>query len=315
MADAWKKSILMADDNPLTIKARVSVTVDAAQTAPAEAPSLCIPCMIKAVLGELEAAHKEDCGDPPLDCQKAWAEVDKEAVRIVNSTDDAVERNKKISAAYAQMYLDDPRMQWIGTAAFASKQVGCGLHQAGEWGLIGRPVYDMLESGNKAVFQDIFPVHRFYQKHGMAGLRCCASSRPPQSANGEPGVDNDTMAGFEQIDKGDYGGAALSIAKTEQQGILQSKAGFGSSLGARMEMRAGQLLRIAPVKTAFTAACEGTPSVDFKGSNIADIGERWPYAQKVVGKFGELIKSEDSAAQIRSELGKIVANGQQNQDL
>lgn len=35
-------------------------------------------------------------------------------------------RNRAINAAYANLWLKDPRFQWAGLAAFASKQVGVG---------------------------------------------------------------------------------------------------------------------------------------------------------------------------------------------
>jgi hypothetical protein len=41
-------------------------------------------------------------------------------------------RNKAINAAYAQLWRHDRRFQWAGLAAFASKQVGCGLLHAAE---------------------------------------------------------------------------------------------------------------------------------------------------------------------------------------
>ena len=41
-------------------------------------------------------------------------------------------RNRAINAAYAALWLHDPRLQWAGLAAFASKQVGCGLLHAAE---------------------------------------------------------------------------------------------------------------------------------------------------------------------------------------
>jgi hypothetical protein len=41
-------------------------------------------------------------------------------------------RNKAINAAYAQLWRLDSRFQWAGLAAFASKQVGCGLLHAAE---------------------------------------------------------------------------------------------------------------------------------------------------------------------------------------
>ena len=45
---------------------------------------------------------------------------------------DPTERNRAINAAYARLWLHDERFQWAGLAAFASKQVGCGLLHAAD---------------------------------------------------------------------------------------------------------------------------------------------------------------------------------------
>lgn len=42
------------------------------------------------------------------------------------------ERNRRINAACARLWLADQRFQWAGLAAFASKQVGCGLLHSAE---------------------------------------------------------------------------------------------------------------------------------------------------------------------------------------
>src|SRR5262249_62349582 len=45
---------------------------------------------------------------------------------------DPVERNTRINAAYAQMYMDNPDvMKWAGMASYASETVGVGMMQAG----------------------------------------------------------------------------------------------------------------------------------------------------------------------------------------
>jgi len=50
-----------------------------------------------------------------------------------------VEHNQVINAAYARLWLQDSRFQWAGLAAFASKQVGCGLlHASNTVDLIGQ---------------------------------------------------------------------------------------------------------------------------------------------------------------------------------
>ncbi|MEQ1964670.1 hypothetical protein ABLB69_16190 [Xenorhabdus khoisanae] len=71
---------------------------------------------------------------PILTCECVWRRYQKEAEDIVapggKLIADPKERNKRINAAYASLWLNDNRFQWAGLAAFASKQVGCGLLHA-----------------------------------------------------------------------------------------------------------------------------------------------------------------------------------------
>ncbi|CBJ81772.1 hypothetical protein XBJ2_1380013 [Xenorhabdus bovienii str. Jollieti] len=73
---------------------------------------------------------------PILTCECVWRRYQKEAEDIVapggKLIADPKERNKRINAAYAKLWLNDNRFQWAGLAAFASKQVGCGLLHASE---------------------------------------------------------------------------------------------------------------------------------------------------------------------------------------
>jgi hypothetical protein len=71
---------------------------------------------------------------PILTCSGIWRVFQREAEEIVAPGGvliaDPVERNRAINAAYARLWLHDNRFQWAGLAAFASKQVGCGLLHA-----------------------------------------------------------------------------------------------------------------------------------------------------------------------------------------
>lgn len=73
---------------------------------------------------------------PILTCSCLWRTFQREAEEIVAPKGvlitDPVERNRAINAAYARLWLHDPRFQWAGLAAFASKQVGCGLLHAAQ---------------------------------------------------------------------------------------------------------------------------------------------------------------------------------------
>lgn len=73
---------------------------------------------------------------PILTCACLWRTYQREAEAIVAPDGvliaDPVARNRAINAAYARLWLQDQRFQWAGLAAFASKQVGCGLLHAAE---------------------------------------------------------------------------------------------------------------------------------------------------------------------------------------
>ncbi|NUU34067.1 DUF2515 family protein [Pseudomonas sp. C2B4] len=73
---------------------------------------------------------------PILTCACLWRTYQREAEKIVAPDGvliaDPVAHNRAINAAYARLWLHDPRFQWAGLAAFASKQVGCGLLHAAD---------------------------------------------------------------------------------------------------------------------------------------------------------------------------------------
>jgi len=73
---------------------------------------------------------------PVLTCQCIWRRFQQEAEAVVAPDGvliaDPVQRNRAINAAYARLWLHDARFQWAGLAAFASKQVGCGLLHASD---------------------------------------------------------------------------------------------------------------------------------------------------------------------------------------
>ena len=128
---------------------------------------------------------------------KSKEEWQQEAQQLLGGATDPIERNKKITAAYAQMYLDNPNLfLWAGLAAFASNDVGYGLRKAWRgsiaaalaFGVLGKgpalwcfgypdpeEVYTMLAEGNKAVFDDLYWQHLAYKKGGLAEIEALHS--------------------------------------------------------------------------------------------------------------------------------------------
>ncbi|WP_210735904.1 DUF2515 family protein [Massilia sp. Mn16-1_5] len=139
---------------------------------------------------------------PILTPEHLWRTFQVEAeelIRVDGSMEaKSQERNRRISAAYARLWLADNRFQWAGLAAFASKQVGCGLLHAtatearnrsvreavGLSFVAGMPgaeaavglqagaeagaayMHAKLGFGNAHLFLDIYPLHRFFMERG-----------------------------------------------------------------------------------------------------------------------------------------------------
>ncbi|WP_448123836.1 PAAR domain-containing protein [Pseudomonas veronii] len=69
-------------------------------------------------------------------CERNWRFYQKQAEDVIAPGGKLIAdprlRNQLINSAYAQLWRLDNRFQWAGLAAFASKQVGCGLLHAAE---------------------------------------------------------------------------------------------------------------------------------------------------------------------------------------
>jgi len=152
---------------------------------------------------------------PILSCASVWLRVQKEAEAWIapggKLIEDKIQRNRQINRAYAQLWQADRRFQWAGLAAFASKQVGCGLLHAAQniknsreeidannrrtdimnssdgaaisilpngIGAGAAYMYDQLALGNTVLFLDIYPLHRFYMLRGIKHMRECIKQRP-----------------------------------------------------------------------------------------------------------------------------------------
>lgn len=250
---------------------------------------------------ELYGVEMEVTQVPILTCDCLWRIYQREAEEIVAPGGvliaDPIERNRAINAAYARLWLHDSRFQWAGLAAFASKQVGCGLlhaanvtelieaeHEARqplrdnrrEWGLFTKHnmddqtilvqkykatddlnpmpadwrcnsdepsvaqnqfqyVNEMMALGNTTLFLDIFPLHAFYKKRGLAELKKCLQFRP--AIHGHPKFpvlwpvgqekltfgknQEDIISAFTDIETGNISRSVQFFAAHEQLNILQ----------------------------------------------------------------------------------------------
>jgi hypothetical protein len=169
-------------------------------------------------------------------------------------------RNRRINAAYATLWLADPRFQWAGLASFSSKQVGCSLATAAgsmqrigdairasrtedsfEWlykimipALVGAGtgyLRGQLSLGNMSVFLDVYPLHRFYAQYGLDELRASLDARGqiadrvhwPVGAGLLPFGKpfREIVDAFALVDAGRIADSVLKLAWHEQVNILQ----------------------------------------------------------------------------------------------
>ncbi len=165
---------------------------------------------------------------PLYNCQQLWDQVNKETKDIVD-TSDPLQRNTKITSAYAKLNQENPeKMQWAGLAAIVSRQAGCAMQVADNANIVAKitgypqDAHDALVDGNKAIFSDIYPPLRFYQINGLEKLKQC----PSTDAKGDKRYSQQILPALELIDTGDPEFVRLGsdkIAEYEQKDIIQDK--------------------------------------------------------------------------------------------
>lgn len=200
----------------------------------------------------------------PDDAANAWLACQREAEEWIAPggvlLDDPELRNRRISAAYASLWLQDRRFQWAGLAAFASRQVGAGMAQAGQsMRVLGQRIRDsdtadtfewlykvmipalvgagegylrgQLSLGNLTVFLDVYPLHRFYALHGLQRLRDTLKARQlaadrvrwPVACGVLPFGQpfREIVDGFSLVDAGRLSDSVIKLAWHEQVNVLQ----------------------------------------------------------------------------------------------
>ena len=199
-----------------------------------------------------------DAASATSECAKLWAAVDREAKDVIDPAgDDHRKRNHIINGAYADLYLRNPDFAWAGLAAYASKQVGCAMDHAqmvmssprmlvpGAYPM-AKYTYEMLGMGNRDLFLDIYPMHRFFEKHGWEKFAHCASSRTPP-------VPAAALDGFRALDQYKRTGDKKylkrhleALAYHEQVEILQTKIYNDTAMRKILDANEGNIDDLPP---------------------------------------------------------------------
>ncbi len=277
-------------------------------------------------------------------CAALWKKYDDEAKAIIAPAGaDHQLRNKIISGAYSKLYLSDPSFVWAGLAGYASKQVGCAMQTAKELRTVGYGVggvgigtgiaappgaavvaatratagymFNMLGEGNRELFLDVHPLHRFFQEQGFARLAECAGERVPK-------VTAEALRGFAALDDykrtGDKKYLRVSldaIAEHEQINILQKKI--------YNEWRAKGILRInqtgiplvtSPAVLVLGPGCKPRPGDkvstfdDGKRTRVDDVPERMDWIAKTADDY----MTDEGSPRMKGDLGAIEREGRKS---
>lgn len=337
---------------------------------------------------ELYGVEMEVTQVPILTCDCLWRIYQREAEEIVAPGGvliaDPIERNRAINAAYARLWLHNSRFQWAGLAAFASKQVGCGLlhaanvtelieaeHEARqplrdnrrEWGLFTKHnmddqtilvqkykatddlnpmpadwrcnsdepsvaqnqfqyVNEMMALGNTTLFLDIFPLHAFYKKRGLAELKKCLQNRaaiyghpkfpvlwlvdPIRLPFGE--VYEEILKAFTAIEAGEIAESVKLLAHHEQKNILQPTIYKESRLA--LLLRANHASFVTDMPSGVAQAIELTLSnkcqradddstIGFSDNPLADLSnveQRMEFVLRAAKRFNTMLHDHNRSA-------------------
>jgi hypothetical protein len=272
------------------------------------------------------------------ECAKLWKKYQQEAENIIKPGDhDHRERNKIISGAYADLYLKDRTLVWAGLAAYASKQVGCAMDhsqriaQAGDPPAqnanlpVGQPyvpggmkasgeyVYNKLGEGNRALFLDIYPVHRFYQEQGYAKLAKCAGERvpplPAQLLDSFRALDMYKRTGDKKYLRQHLASAAMH----EQINILQSGVYNDPLMQGLLRSNETGLPMTSPASVVMGSGCKAKPGDHVskfdngKRTRIYSVPERMDWILNDIG--GYYLKDLEGTPKMRDDLEGIRRQG------
>lgn len=337
---------------------------------------------------ELYGVEMEVTQVPILTCDCLWRIYQREAEEIVAPGGvliaDPIERNRAINAAYARLWLHDSRFQWAGLAAFASKQVGCGLlhaanvtelieaeHEARqplrdnrrEWGLFTKHnmddqtilvqkykatddlnpmpadwrcnsdepsvaqnqfqyVNEMMALGNTTLFLDIFPLHAFYKKRGLAELKGCLKKRTAIYGHSKFPVlwpvgqekltfgktQEEILKAFTALESGKIAKSVEYFALHEQKNILQPTIYEDRRL--RLLLRGNHASYVTDftsgvaqaIELTLTSQCQRTDdgkTVEFSNNPLADLSnldERMKFVLRAAKGFNTMLHDHNRSA-------------------
>jgi len=292
-----------------------------------------------------------------LSCTSVWLRCQKEAEKWISDCDGQLMTdhpeliNARINAAYAWLASVEPRFEWAALAAFASKQVGCGLlhfnahiGQANvapkvAGGLVlptaalngitaegAQYMKEQIAIGNRNLFLDIYPLHRFYMLRGIEGIRSCLAQRQRirDKVDWEVGVKlpfglpfKEILAGFEAVERGDIEESVVQLATHEQINVLQPILYSNPKVRALLDVNQAMWVTGFPsghyheVQLTLSAQCKPkqyftTPFNRSLAVALWNPDDRMKFVLQAARKFGKLWRGK-AKADVERSLQKIYA--------
>lgn len=211
------------------------------------------------------------------DCKKKIEEIEKEKKRI-GDIEDVRERNKAITAAYKSAFNQDPSNHWLKLGSMVSAQVGCAMDNS--W--MFPPMRTALGEGNKAIFEDVYPVTAYRARHGYEDLKKC------YAATGKK-LDPTLRKAMDELENNNSRISADIIGRYEQQDIIQkvyekySKTfAIGEAVGSNPPYTWKEGHKAHEIPLSYD--CGGSDVVPFQGS-ISNMYDRVQYYHDLMNKL------------------------------
>lgn len=209
-----------------------------------------------------------------FDCRAVYDTIIEETEKIAN-IEDPLERNKAINKAYDDLAKSASNNHWIKLASYVSPQGGCAMQKvlSTQFDL----PYQALGEANKAIFKNIYPVMKAYDKYGAAAVKRCYAGNLP--AELEEAIDLMEQDKLED--------AALKIAEYEQRDVVQKVYEDYDWTFRGMEMVDRIDITTDHTSIPVSRKCGvGTP-VPFKGS-ISEPNDRVNYYKSLMQRMKEM---------------------------
>jgi hypothetical protein len=209
--------------------------------------------------------------------------------------------NKRVTAAYAEMYLRDPsKFLWAGMAALASDEVGKGMKKA--FDAIKEPpirenaknLFYGLLLGNQSVYADMYWQHLAYAEKGIGEMKKLRDSGelPPE-----------LFDAWEKIDKGQAWDGNRLLLRYEQEKTLQEKV---YKLLPNTFTLISHISKIVPsILSSPIPGDEGSFQKIIPGGNLGKFEDRWKWIDtSMLPAWRKLV--ENDAAKVKGIMEEFV---------